>query len=98
MSNFNEDTDWDKLDDAMANKLSITDVSFVSDKKKGPRDYDVVSLPLISTSIRLVYVDTLINTSRLRTHTMERRRISQKVDWDSRLAISATPGSRCRKE
>ena len=49
MSNFNEDTDWDKLDDAMANKLSITDVSFVSDKKKGPRDYDVVSLPLIST-------------------------------------------------
>ena len=35
--------DWDTLDDAMANKLSITDVSFVSDKKKAPRDYDVVS-------------------------------------------------------
>ena len=37
---------WDTLDDAMASKLSITDVSFVSDKKKAPRDYDVVSFTL----------------------------------------------------
>ena len=35
--------DWDTCDDAMADKLAITDVAFVSDKKKPPPDYDVVS-------------------------------------------------------
>lgn len=44
--------DWDTLDDAMADKLVLTDVAFVSDKKKPPHDYEVVSsspfYPLIS--------------------------------------------------
>ena len=35
--------DWDTLDDAMAGKLVLTDVAFVSDKKKPPHDYEVVS-------------------------------------------------------
>lgn len=35
--------EWDTLDDAMANKLVITDVAFVSDRKKPPQDYEVVS-------------------------------------------------------
>jgi hypothetical protein len=35
--------DWDTLDDAMADKLVLTDVAFVSDKKKPPHDYEVVS-------------------------------------------------------
>ena len=35
--------DWDTLDDAMADKLVLTDVAFVSDKKKPPHDYELVS-------------------------------------------------------
>ena len=38
--------EWDTLDDAMADKLMLTDVAFVSDKKKPPRDYEVVSCSL----------------------------------------------------
>ena len=34
--------EWDTLDDAMADKLVLTDVAFVSDKKKPPQDYEVV--------------------------------------------------------
>ena len=42
--------DWDTLDDAMADKLVLTDVAFVSDKKKPPHDYEVVSWSLSSRS------------------------------------------------
>ena len=42
--------EWDTLDDAMANKLMLTDVAFVSDKKKPPHDYEVVSCCLPSLS------------------------------------------------
>lgn len=42
--------EWDTLDDAMADKLMLTDVAFVSDKKKPPQDYEVVSCCLRSLS------------------------------------------------
>lgn len=42
--------EWDTLDDAMADKLVLTDVAFVSDKKKPPHDYEVVSYCLPSLS------------------------------------------------
>ena len=45
--------EWDTLDDAMADKLVITDVAFVSDRKKPPPDYEVVSLDLCSLSLSL---------------------------------------------
>ena len=41
----------DALDDAMADKLVITDVAFVSDRRRPPPDYEVVSLDLVLRSL-----------------------------------------------
>ena len=60
--------EWDTLDEAMADKLVLTDVAFISDKKKPPPDYEVVSWSSFISI--LVNIFCLV---RLRTRTMERR-------------------------